>query len=124
MTPFRSYKPYTPLAGEPLQPLGQLSGPAGPAITGPEQDAKNTGSFGVRQIFLRSGGLRAGLCIFAALDALVAFLAVNGHVLRPRDTTAHLVALDARHGTGPPVPAHQGFADAAGEDRSEERRVG
>src|SRR3546814_3584938 len=44
--------------------------PAGPAITGPEQDAKNTGSFGVRQIFLRSGGLRAGLCIFAALDAL------------------------------------------------------
>src|SRR3546814_3450659 len=86
MTPFRSYKPYTPLAGEPLHPLGQLSGPAGPAITGPEQDAKNTGSFRVRQIFLRSGGLRAGLCIFAALDALVDFLAVNGHVLRRRDT--------------------------------------
>src|SRR3546814_9388181 len=59
--------------------------------TGPEQDAKNTGSFGVRQIFLRSGGLRAGLCIFAALDALVDFLAVNGHVLRRRDTDAHLV---------------------------------
>src|SRR3546814_2568346 len=90
MTPFRSYKPYTPLAGEPLQPLGQLSGPAGPAITGPEQDAKNTGSFGVRQIFLRSGRLRTGFCIFAALDALVDFLAMHGNVLRCRDTDAHL----------------------------------
>src|SRR3546814_277634 len=113
MTPFRSYKPYTPLAGEPLQPLGQLSGPAGPAITGPEQDAKNTGSFGVRQIFLRSGGLRAGLCIFAALDALVDFLAVNGHALRRRDTHATLVALDTEPGTGPRASDHQVFADAA-----------
>src|SRR3546814_21001649 len=117
MTPFRSYKPYTPLAGEPLQPLGQLSGPAGPAITGPEQDAKNTGSFGVRQIFLRSGGLRAEFCVFAALDALVDFLAMNGHVLRRRDTDAHLVALDAEHGPGHRVSDHQGFADAAGADQ-------
>src|SRR3546814_911992 len=76
-----------------------------------------TGSFGVRQIFLRSGGLRAGLCIFAALDALVDFLAVNGHVLRRRDTDAHLVALDAEHGHGHRVSDHQGFADAAGEDQ-------
>src|SRR3546814_19671399 len=107
----------SPIAGEPSQPLVQLSGPAGPAITGPEQDAKNTGSFGVRQIFLRSGGLRAGVCVFAALDALVDFLAMNGPVLRRRDTDAHLVALAAEHGAGHRVSEHKGFAHPAGEEQ-------
>lgn len=53
----------------------------------------------------------------SALDALVDFFAMDGHVLRCRDADTDLVALDAEHSNADRVADHQGFANAAGQDQ-------
>src|SRR5690606_38867998 len=66
---------------------------------------KDTGSLPARQIVL--AGARLGLV--PALDALVDFLAMHGHILGRGDADAHLVALDAEHGDGDGITDHQGL---------------
>jgi hypothetical protein len=52
-----------------------------------------------------------------AFDALEDFFAVNGNVFGGVDTDANLITLDAENGHTHRIANHQGFADAAGQNK-------
>src|SRR5690606_17356870 len=113
-------KPYTPLAGEPLQPLGQLSGKQPAPALRPCAVRKNTGSPPSRQTLRAASvlvafvsGRRPG---FIALDTLVDLLAVDRNFLGCGDANAHLVALGAEDGHGDRISNHPRLANAPGQN--------
>src|SRR5690606_30358031 len=113
--PSMEFNPHTPLAGEPLQPLGQLSASHKPVRPGSITAHPTRGKF-----FSVGGvvGVTLGR-LFAALDALVDLFAVHCYIFRRSDADTYLVSLDAEHGDGHRVADHQGFTDASRQDKHE-----